>query len=209
MFADFAKNAHRQYERTLEKFPKVRAAATKIDNVIVLENSKAPIDSSLVKTREYLDGDAADARGLASNAERTLVVIYENHKKKPAALEGALVTQGGDTVNHELGHFAGNKLSQTAKFKKAYVSDLKVAAAALRSAPDNSELKSKLEYLKHYTQGADFSTPISEKDVTSRGLKEMFAECFSMIADDHPSEINKVFRELFPNSMQAAFELVA
>jgi hypothetical protein len=176
-----------------------------IHNVMVVANSDTPVDSVFSTINKFLKNDAADAYGFVSRNDSAIVINYDNHRRKPEMVEGALDTEGADTLNHEIGHILGNDFSQTKKFRKSYYADLKRIEKSLKKDVTLNQL---LEYLKHYTEGADFSSKITKKDVTERGLKENFAECFSMIADTNPSQINQLYANLFPNSMKAAFEFV-
>ena len=65
-----------------------------------------------------------------------------------------------------------------------------------------------LYYLRHYVDGVNFEDGISEEDITRTGLRENFAECFSTIVDEHPSEINSIYSELFKNTMEQTRKLI-
>ena len=56
------------------------------------------------------------------------------------------------------------------------------------------------EYFKHYIEGVDFTDGISSKDITRRGARENFAESYSTIFDENPSEVNGIYASIFSNS---------
>ncbi|MCD7878461.1 MAG: hypothetical protein LUG16_00840 [Candidatus Gastranaerophilales bacterium] len=92
------------------------------------------------------------------------------------------------------------------EFKKAYKSDIENIYKQLQENPQqkigNSDMsyEDAIEYFDHYIEGVDFSDGISDEDITTRGLRENFAEAFSIIEDSNQNKSNEIFKELFPNT---------
>ncbi len=190
----------------------VSNALSQIDDVIILKSKESKIPTQFKKTKEKFEKFALDAFGFVSKKENAIVLVQENHNRKRVELEGDVVSQGEDTLTHEVGHLVDKELSTGKKFKKAYLSDLKQIYSLLQNGNAKvcgENLNDMLEYLKHYTEGVDFSDGIDGDDITREGLRENFAECFSTIVDSHPTKINKIFSALFPNTMQATRGLIA
>ena len=67
---------------------------------------------------------------------------------------------------------------------------------------EGEDLKQILLILRHYVDGVNFEDGISEEDVTRTSLRKNFAECFSTMVDSNPSKRNKIFSNLFTNTME-------
>lgn len=210
---EFSQSIFTQFQNLKNSTPKIREALKKIDNIVVLKSAQSDTPDELSDVKRCIQGEANIAYGFVSKPDKAVVIIQDNHKRKNEALEGEMNTQGEDTLNHEIGHLVDDGLSSSSEFKSAYLKDLKRIEKMLKECPDlrfqGMTLNEILEYEKHYFEGSDFSRGISENDVTRRGLRENFAECFSTITDNHPSKINEIFAFLFPNTMQKTFEFVA
>lgn len=204
----FQNSVFTELESIRSKYKKVNEALGTIDNVVVLKSANFSLPESFSATKKYIEDDAKDAYGFVSKEDKSLVIIEDNHKRKPEELEGSLYSQGQDTLSHEVGHLVGNNFSQTDSFKSAYCADLKNIEKMLSENTNNAELKETLAYLKHYIEGVNFADGIDENDVTARGLKENFAECFSTVVDENPSKINEIYSKLFKNTMAVTKEFV-
>lgn len=190
---------------------KASNAVSKLDNVIILKDSKSEVPEGFERTDKKLHKHAEDAFGFVSKPDDAVVIIQDNHGRKDERLEGNIYSQGADTFSHEVGHLLDEEYSQTEAFQAAYLQDLMNIEAALKdpnSKVCGEDLREMLVYLKHYTEGADFSDGIDESDVTREGLRENFAECFSTMADSNPSKINQIYAALFPNTMATTREFV-
>ena len=190
---------------------KTKKAVSKIENVIILKDSDSAISGEFSSTKEKLDKYAKDAYGFVSRKDKAILINEHNHQRKDVSLEGDYADQAADTVTHEIGHLIDEELSTTDTFKNAYLKDLKNIENMLNAGVTEiggHNLKEMLVYLKHYMEGADFSDGIDEKDITREGLRENFAECFSTIADNSPSEINNIYASLFQNTMKATYNFV-
>ena len=208
---DFQKSVFESIENLSNFSDKTRQAVSKIDNVLILENSDSYIGDEFTKTKDKLDKYAVDAYGFVSRPDKTIVINEQNHNRKDVSLEGSHSDQAADTVTHEIGHLIDENLSTTDTFKNAYLTDLKNIEKMLKAGVTEiggHNLKEMLVYLKHYMEGADFSDGINENDITREGLRENFAECFSTIVDIKPSKINDIYAALFPHTMKATYDFV-
>lgn len=190
--------------------PRVNAALSKFDNIIILENADSKIPEKFSATNKKLQACARDAFGFVSRKDKAIVLIQDNHARKDATIEGDIFSQGADTLSHEVGHLLDEELSSTDEFVSAYAHDLCVIEKAIKEGCETihgRDLQEVLTYLKHYTEGADFSNGITEDDITREGLRENFAECFSTLVDSEASEINEIFADLFLNSISATKKL--
>ncbi len=189
--------------KNLEQYsPIANKAVTSLDNIIILKDKNSILPNDFSYTDKKFHSVAEDAYGFVSKKDNAIVIIQDNHLRKNGSLEGDILSQGADTLTHEIGHIVDNELSVTEEYKKAYYTDLKNIEKAMNNP--NAEINGKklsdmTEYLRHYTEGADFSDGIDEKDVTREGVRENFAECFSNIVDTDKSEINEIYLSLFPN----------
>ncbi len=184
---------------------KSKRALSELENVIILKNSASYIPDSFSKTKAKLDNCASDAYGFVSKNDKAIVINEDNHQRKDISLEGDIASQASDTLAHEIGHLIDEEYSTSLAFQNAYLEDLKNIEKKLSKDDEkigNYSFKQMVEYLKHYMEGADFSDGIDEKDITREGLRENFAECFSVLADNNPSEINDIYASLFPNTMR-------
>lgn len=210
---DFARSIFTSVERLRNSTPVISEAARKIENVVVLKDAQSKIPNGFDDIEKAVEGDANIAYGFVSKPSKSIVIIQDNHNRKNIELEGDIIAQGADTVNHEIGHVVDDGLSQSDEFKNAYLADLKTILSILSAYPDakinDISLVEILKYQKHYLDGVNFTDGIDETDVTRRGLRENFAECFSTIVDSNHSKINGIFAALFPNSMQKTWELIA
>lgn len=206
--SDFKNSVFSELSDIRKKYKKVDTALNSVNSVVVLKDADSSLTDDFESTKKDLDGEAKDAYGFLSKDDKAIVIIEDNHKRKPEDLEGSLDSQGQDTLTHEVGHLVGNDFSQTTAFKKAYYADLKDIEKRLKDNPDDKDLKDELVYLKHYMEGVNFEDGIDENDITSRGLKENFAECFSTTVDEHPSKINGIYSDLFKNSMAATKKFI-
>ncbi len=190
---------------------KSKNAVSKLENIIVLNNSNSYIPEIFAKTKAKLDKYASDAYGFVSKQDKAIVINKQNHQRKDVSLEGDVTCQAQDTISHEIGHLIDEEYSTSEKFQRAYLKDLENIEEKLSNNEEkvgNRNLKEMLEYLKHYMEGADFSDGIDEKDITREGLRENFAECFSTLVDKNPSEINSIYASLFPNTMKETLNFV-
>ena len=196
----------------LEDFSaKAQQAISELHNIIVLDNSETLLPSGFDETQKKLDKYASDAYGFVSRKDKAIVLNEQNHNRKDVSLEGTIESQAADTISHEIGHLIDKDFSTSDSFKEAYLKDLKSIEEKLLNGETqigNQNLNEMLIYLKHYMEGADFSDGIDEKDITREGLRENFAECFSTIIDENPSEINSIYAELFPNTMKETLNFV-
>ena len=216
---DFAFNIIDSYQTLTDTYENAG-----VENLIILSSPDAKqiqemkeLDEDDKKLlMEYVSGDAKDAYGFYSKKSKSFVFVESNHERKDKKLEGTIAEQGADTLTHEFGHLIGNKNSESDEFRKAYLADLKAINEKLKENPNqkigNSDMsyKEALVYFDHYLEGADFTDGINEKDVTARGARENYAEAFSILNDKNENESNKIFKELFSNSVNTvAFSCVA
>ncbi len=188
-----------------------QSALDSLDNIIILENKDSDISDNFSSTEEKFNNYALDAYGFVSRDDNAIVIVEGNHARKNVELEGSLEHQGADTVAHEIGHLVDDELSITPEFKKAYLADLLAIEAMLQDENakiNGHDLREMLVYLKHYMEGVNFEDGISEEDITRTGLRENFAECFSTIVDENPSEINVIYSTLFKNTMTQTQALI-
>ncbi len=190
---------------------KTKAAVESLDNVIILKSKNSNISDEFTATEDKFNKYAKDAYGFVSKDDNAVAIVEENHARKNAQLEGSLEHQGADTVAHEVGHLVDDELSTTDEFKQAYLADLQEIEAMLQgenAQVNGHDLRETLVYLKHYMEGVNFEDGISEDDITRTGLRENFAECFSTIVDENPSEINEIYSTLFKNTMAQTQALI-
>lgn len=189
---------------------KTQRALSGVKNVIILKNSESPVPEEFQHTRQKLEKHAGDAYGFVCKSDSAIVINEQNHQRKDASLEGNIETQASDTLSHEVGHLIDEEYSTSKKFQQAYLADLKDIEKKLHDEEQSGSngLGKMVSYLKHYMEGVDFSDGIDENDISREGLRENFAECFSTIADEHPSEINSIFASLFPRSMEQTLNFV-
>jgi hypothetical protein len=183
---------------------------SKIQNVIVLKDSQSEIPEEFARTKRKLDRYGQEAYGFVSKIDKAIVLNEQNHNRKDVSLEGNIDEQMMDTFTHEVGHLIDEEYSTSEEFKEAYLQDLKEIERKLQNnekvgSRDTEEM---VVYLKHYMEGVDFSDGIDKNDITREGLRENFAECFSTIVDENPSEINEIYSSLFPNTMKQTLEFV-
>ena len=217
--SDFAFNIMDSYKALTDKYENAG-----VENVIILSTPNAKQIEEMTELdeddkkllMEYIAGDAKEAYGFYSKKAKSFVFVESNHERKDKNLEGTVAEQGADTLTHEFGHLIGNKKSETAEFRNAYLADLKEINEKLKENPNqkigNSDMtyKEALSYFDHYIEGADFSDGINEKDVTARGARENYAEAFSVLNDLNENYSNEIFKELFSNSVNTvAFSCVA
>ena len=199
---------------TLQKLsifsPSVQNALTNLENIIILKDSASYIPENFSATKTKLNQYASDAYGFVSKPDSAIVINEQNHQRKDVLLEGNVQTQASDTLSHEIGHLIDKEYSKSQSFQQAYLQDLKDIEEKLNKNRQvkSRDLKEMLVYLKHYMEGVDFSDGIDEKDITKEGLRENFAECFSTIVDENPSEINDIFVSLFPHTMKQTLDFV-
>ena len=163
------------------------------------------------KTETKFHKYAEDAYGFVSKADNAIVLVEKNHGRKNAALEGTIAEQAEDTFTHETGHLIDDEYSTTDAFKQAYLRDLKNIDGLLddpNSKICGEDTLEMVNYLHHYMEGVNFQDGIDESDITREGLRENFAECFSTLADSHPTKINEIYAALFPNTMKTTLEFV-
>lgn len=190
---------------------KTAEALNSVKNIIILEDKNSDISDNFQATEEKFHKHAQDAYGFVSKEDNAIVIVQDNHQRKDVSLEGSIEQQGADTFNHEIGHIIDKELSTTDEFKKAYLADLKVIEEMLEDENaqiNGRDLRETLHYLKHYVDGVNFEDGISEEDITRTGLRENFAECFSTIVDENPSEINEIYSTLFKNTMAQTQALI-
>ncbi|MBQ9246788.1 hypothetical protein IJ182_11050 [bacterium] len=209
---EFEKNIFQSIENLTKFSSASNQAISNFDNVIILKNADSDMPDSFTRTQEKLDKYARDAFGFVSKSERAIVLVEDNHKRKNTRLEGDVVSQGGDTITHEIGHLLDKEYSTTNEFKEAYLQDLKAIHSMLQD--ENAEvcgenLEEMIVYLKHYIEGVNFEDGIDETDITREGLRENFAECFSTLADSNPTKINEIYSTLFPHTMEVTRQFVA
>ena len=197
---------------SLGKYSDITADATNsVEHVIILENKNSDISDEFQATEDKFHKCALDAYGFVSKEDNAIVIVQDNHQRKDVSLEGSIEQQGADTFNHEIGHIIDKELSTTDEFKQAYLADLKVIEEMLEDENaqiNGRDLRETLHYLKHYVDGVNFEDGISEEDITRTGLREIFAECFSTIVDENPSEINEIYSTLFKNTMAQTQALI-
>ena len=188
-----------------------RNALGNLDNIIILESKDSDISDEFSATENKFHKYALDAYGFVSKDDNAIVIVEENHGRKDVSLEGSRTNQGADTAAHEIGHLIDNELSSTEEFKQAYLADLEAIEAMLQNPNaqiKGHDLREIIFYLRHYVDGVNFEDGISEEDITRTGLRENFAECFSTIVDEHPSEINEIYSTLFKNTMAQTQALI-
>lgn len=189
---------------------KAQKAVANLRNVIVLKDSMSVMPAKFARTKHKLNKHASDAYGFVCKTDKAIVINEHNHKRKDVSLEGSLESQVSDTLSHEIGHLIDKNYSTSPRFVNAYLKDLKNIEQMIKNGEkvNSREVKDMVVYLKHYMEGADFSDGIDRRDVSREGLRENFAECFSTIVDEKPSEINDIFKALFPNTMAQTLNFV-
>ncbi len=188
-----------------------KGALSNLDNIIILESKNSDISDEFSATEDKFHKYALDAYGFVSKDDSAIVIVEDNHGRKDPRLEGCIKNQGADTAAHEIGHLIDNELSSTEEFKQAYLADLQAIDEMLQNPNakiNEHDLREMIFYLRHYVDGVNFEDGISEEDVTRTGLRENFAECFSTIVDEHPSEINDIYSTLFKNTMAQTQALI-
>lgn len=208
----FKDNALNGLQNIQTRFSAAKNALSKLDNIIFLKDNSSAIPDEFEKTKQKFSNSALDAYGFVSRADKAIVLVEDNHNRKDERLEGNKSSQAEDTITHEIGHLIDDELSTSNEFVDAYINDLKNIELMLNSGVEEikgEKLKDMLVYLKHYIEGVNFEDGIDKKDITREGLRENFAECFSTIADSHPTKINDIYSELFPNTMAVTKEFVA
>ncbi len=188
-----------------------KGALEQLNNIIILENQNSDISDEFSSTEDKFQKYAKDAYGFVSKDDNAIVIVEENHQRKDVSLEGSIENQGADTTAHEIGHLIDKELSTTDEFKQAYMADLMAIEAMLQDPNakiNGHDLREMIFYLRHYVDGVNFEDGISEEDITRTGLRENFAECFSTIVDEHPSEINEIYSTLFKNTMAQTQTLI-
>ncbi|MBR3604607.1 MAG: hypothetical protein IKL52_01095 [Candidatus Gastranaerophilales bacterium] len=208
---NFANNVIRQYQNLCQF-----SSGEKAKKLIILKDIKdvEKIKEEYQALAQYLEGDASIAYGIYSKKDDAICIIQDNHKRKEEKYEGNIAEQGADTLTHEFAHLLDDGLSQTSHFENAFLEDLKELEKNLTQNPyakigksDMSYLDAK-EYFKHYIEGVDFTDGISSKDITKRGARENFAESYSTIFDENPSEVNGIYASIFSNSINATRALI-
>ena len=197
---------------TLNNHSDITASALEdLENIIILDSKDSDIADKFSATEDKFHKHAQDAYGFVSKKDNAIVIVEENHRRKDASLEGSIEHQGADTTAHEIGHLIDDELSSTDEFKQAYFADLKAIETMLEDENaqiNGHNLREMIFYLRHYVDGVNFEDGISEEDITRTGLRENFAECFSTIVDEHPSEINEIYSTLFKNTMAKTQALI-
>lgn len=190
--------------------PKAQRAVSHLKNVIVLKDSMSAVPAKFARTQHKLNKHGTDAYGFVCKPDRAIVINEHNHQRKDVALEGSIETQASDTLSHEIGHLLDKGHSSNPRFVNAYLKDLKNIEEKLKNGEKvhSRDVKDMVVYLKHYMEGVDFSDGIDRRDISREGLRENFAECFSTIVDENPSEINEIFKEMFPNTMKQTLNFV-
>ncbi len=188
-----------------------RGALSDLDNIIILKGKGSDIADEFSATEDKFQKYALDAYGFVSKDDDAIVIVEDNHYRKNANLEGNLENQGSDTIAHEIGHLVDDELSTTEEFQQAYLMDLQAIEELLQDPNaqiNGHNLREIIFYLRHYVDGVNFEDGISEEDITRTGLRENFAECFSTIVDENPSEINEIYSTLFKNTMAQTQALI-
>lgn len=204
---DFANNTIKQYGLLLQN----SSANVQPKKLVILKNAEnaSKLNGLGEASQTNFEGDSKIAYGLYDKKADTIFILEDNHQRKDTSLEGDITSQGADTLTHEFGHLLDLGVSSSEAFKSAYKKDLENIFASLNDNPDNKignsdmTIKDGIEYFKHYLEGADFTDGIDESDITKRGLRENFAESFSIIFDGEKSEVNEIYGELFKNSINA------
>ena len=202
---EFANNVISQYEALNSVF-----GDGTVKNIIILDSptdiKKMSNDNKRVS--RFLNGKGRIAFGLHTRKDDTICIIQSNHLRKNEAYEGDLETQGADTLTHEFGHSLDKKLSTSEEFKAAYLLDLLEFERNLSENPDEKiagsdmSYKEARQYFRHYLRGVNFSDGIDRRDLTRRGLRENFAESFSIVFDSSKSEVNDIYTSIFSNSVE-------
>lgn len=208
---DFANNVIRQYQNLCQF-----SNGSKAKKLVILKSIEdiEKIKGEYEALAKYLEGDASIAYGIFSKQDDAICIIQDNHQRKDTKYEGDITQQGSDTLTHEFAHLLDEDYSETSFFRSAYLEDLEEFEKNLAQNPnkkigtsDMTYLEAK-EYFKHYIEGSDFSDGIDSKDITRRGARENFAESFSTIFDDNPSEVNEIYASIFSNSISATKALI-
>ena len=212
----FAENVINQYADLAGKNKTVK-------NVVILSSpdlsevdEMKELDNKSKETiKDYIQNGAEDAYGFYTKKSDTIVIIQSNHNRKEEKYEGTLEEQGADTMLHEYAHLLDTNISSSKEYKQAYLADLKSIEEQLKQNPDakigNSDMtyREAMIYFDHYYEGADFSDGIDENDVTRRGLRENFAESYATVFDNCKSDVNAIYKALFPNTTDFVREFVA
>lgn len=209
---NFAKNIIAQYEKLSSIF-----SEDGVRNIIILNKPSdiKKMEGEHKKISKFLQGKGKIAFGLHTKKDDTICIVQSNHKRKDEDYEGDIDVQGSDTLTHEFGHCIDSKHSRSEKFKSAFLADLLEFERNLLVNPkdkiDGSDMtyKQAKDYFKHYLEDVDFSDGIDRRDITRAGLRENFAESFSVLFDSSESEVNDIYSSIFLNSIQAVQDLVA
>lgn len=210
--SDFANNVIGQFGKLSESF-----GDGGVNKLVILESADDAKDLADVcpNLSLRLRGPASIAYGIYDRRDKAICIIQNNHKRKDVQYEGDIAAQGSDTLTHEFGHLIDKGYSASKKFRKAYKKDLKKFEKNLRKNPFDNVGNSDMTYeearfyFKHYMEGAHFFNGINKKDVTRRGLREQWAECFSIAFDSSENEANEIHKELFGNSYKALCDMLA
>lgn len=209
---EFANNIISQYEKLSSIFNDGT-----VKNILIL-NKPSDIKKMAEEHRKisrFLQGKGKIAFGLHTKKDDTICIIQSNHKRKDKDYEGDFDTQGADTLTHEFGHSVDNRYSRSEDFKTAFLADLLEFERNLLVNPnekiEGSDMtyKEAKEYFKHYLEDVDFSNGIDKRDLSREGLRENFAESFSIAFDSSKSEVNDIYTSIFSNSVETVENMFA
>lgn len=210
-------------QNTIEQYADLANNNKKVSNVIILSSPdtneideiKELSDKDKAVLKDYIKNGASDAYGFYSKKSDSIVIIQSNHNRKETKYEGQIAEQGADTMLHEYAHLLDTDISSSNAYKQAYLNDLKAIEKQLKENPDakiagsDMTYKEAMIYFDHYYEGADFSDGIDESDVTRRGLRENFAESYATVCDNNISDVNEIYKALFPTTTEYVREFVA
>ena len=209
---EFANNIISQYEKLSNIFED-----SGVRNILIL-NKPSDIKKMADEHRKisrFLQGKGKIAFGLHTKKDDTICIVQSNHKRKDEDYEGDFDVQGADTLTHEFGHSLDTKYSRCEKFKTAFLADLLELERNLLVNPKEKiegthmTYKEAKEYFKHYLEDVDFSDGVDKRDITRAGLRENFAETFSILFDSSESAVNDIYSSIFANSIEAVQELLS